>query len=325
MSLDPKNARNFKDVKTGSPCLGCRYDPTGKYLFVSAHDFTIYRFDTSTYERTEFKGHRSWVRGMAFVNGELISSDYQGNLIWWKVAEKDAKPSRTIKAHDGWVRAVAVSPDDTTIASCGNDNLVKLWDLQGKPLTALAGHESHVYNVAFHPNGKNIVSQELKGGIIDWELESGKIARKLDSKILYGYDPVFHADYGGARGMTFSKAGDLAICGVTNNTDAFAGHANPLVMTFTWNDGKVRQIKPKDVLRATPWALNYLSDGILVAAGGSAKAGRIWFWNADGTNFHTITTASNIRDMGVHPDGGSLAAAMAVGTVSLYSLTKSTS
>ena len=59
---------------------------------------------------------------------------------------------RKIDAHAGWIRAVAVSPDGKLIASVGNDRLVKLWSLaDGSPVRELRGHESQVYNVAFHP------------------------------------------------------------------------------------------------------------------------------------------------------------------------------
>ena len=35
--------------------------------------------------------------------------------------------ARTVDAHDGWIRAVDISPDRQTIATVGNDRLVKLW------------------------------------------------------------------------------------------------------------------------------------------------------------------------------------------------------
>ena len=48
------------------------------------------------------------------------------------------------------LRGIAVSPDGKSIATCGNDQLVKLWDAaDGTLLREFAGHKSHVYNLTF--------------------------------------------------------------------------------------------------------------------------------------------------------------------------------
>ena len=35
----------------------------------------------------------------------------------------------TVPAHEAWARAVRVSPDGKTVASCGDDGAIKLWDM----------------------------------------------------------------------------------------------------------------------------------------------------------------------------------------------------
>ena len=66
----------------------------------------------------------------------------------------------------------------------------------------MAAHESHVYNVAFHPDGRSLVSADLMGIVKVWDLGKGIVAREMDAKILHKYDSGFGADIGGVRSMT---------------------------------------------------------------------------------------------------------------------------
>src|SRR5262245_46478840 len=64
---DPTAARLEAELKHGRPLIGCRFDPSGRFLFVSAEDNSIQRFDLLTGAKTALVGHESWVRGLAFV------------------------------------------------------------------------------------------------------------------------------------------------------------------------------------------------------------------------------------------------------------------
>lgn len=349
--IDPTKTRLLMDCKHARPLIGCRFDPSGRYLFVSAEDDTLQRYDLLTGEKTPFVGHKSWVRGLAFsplrdnslvrlatlpsaaVGSAAIaarepapftvySGDYHGNLFWWKGTAGAAGPVKSISAHEGWIRAVAVSPDGATVATCGNDHLVKLWNTaDGKAVRTLDGHKCHVYNVAFHPDGTRLVSADLKGIIKDWDLATGKIVRDLDAKVLHKYDSGFAADIGGIRGIGFNARGTLLTCtGITNVSNAFAGVGNPLVVAFDWNAGTPKPLKPTEAFQGTGWGVSVLADGTVIAAGGGGQ-GRVWFWNAsDGTNTHAVNVPMNARDMAVHPDGTAFALAGANGTCSIYTM-----
>ncbi|HJZ94274.1 MAG TPA: WD40 repeat domain-containing protein [Gemmataceae bacterium] len=349
-NLDFKQTRVALELKHTSPLIGCRFDPTGRYLFVSAQDSTVQRYDLLTGKNTPLSGHASWVRGIAFsppaaraiapslippatVLGALaavavppsssfkvITGDYHGKLIWWDGAAETPTPIRTVEAHEGWVRAVAVSPDGDTVASCGNDHLVKLWSVaDGKPVRSLTGHECHVYNVAFHPAGGRLVSCDLKGVVKDWDLTTGKLVRELDAKVLHKYDTGFRADIGGARGMSFSPDGSTLACtGITNVSNAFAGVGNPLVLLFDWKDGKARQLKTKEAFQGTGWGVAIHPAGFTVAAGGASN-GRIWYWEKD-ENVHTVTVPASARDMALHASGTALAVAGHTGVATVYTL-----
>jgi len=349
-TVDPKQTRLGLELKHPHPLIGCRFDPSGRYLFVSAEDSTLQRFDLLTGRKTAFTGHESWVRGVSFsppsataipaslippvaaLGGlataavrpsspfAMVTGDYHGKLIWWDGAAEVPSPVRKLEAHDGWVRAVAMSPDGKTVASCGNDHFVKLWSVaDGKPGRVLEGHECHIYNVAFHPAGGRLVSCDLKGIVKDWDLSTGKVVRELDAKILHKYDTGFRADIGGARGMTFSADGSALACtGITNVSNAFAGVGNPLVVLFDWKDAKAKQLKPKEAYQGTGWGVAFHPAGFLVAAGGAAN-GRIWFWTGE-ENTHKVDVPVSARDMALHPSGTAVAVAGHAGNALVYTM-----
>ena len=57
------------------------------------------------------------------------------------------------------VRFAAYSPQDNTLASCGADRTVKLWNiLDGRCLMTFKGHASWVMSVKYSPDGQTLAS-----------------------------------------------------------------------------------------------------------------------------------------------------------------------
>jgi WD40 repeat protein len=321
--VDPARTRTVQELRHNSPLLGCRFDPTGRFVFAGAQDNTIQRWVLQGGQRVNLEGHGSWVRALAFANGKLLSGDYAGRVLFWPLDANAPTPERTIEAHRGWVRAIAVSPDGRRFATCGNDRLVKIWNsTNGELVRELAGHTCHVYNVAFHPGGTHLASADLRGNVKDWDLADGRELRTLDCTVLFRYDPTFRADHGGIRSMAFNADGSLLACaGITNVSNAFAGIGNPAVVLFNWQNGERRQVlRPQAAFQGTAWGVIFHPSGFIAGAG-AGNGGALWFWRPDqAASFHTVALPNNARDLHLHPDGRRLAIPFFDNIVRVYDL-----
>jgi WD40 repeat protein len=323
IQIAPSRTRMAQELRHNSPLLSCRFDPTGRYVFAGAQDNTIQRWELANQAKVVFTGHRSWVRGLAFVNGKLLSSDYNGKVNVWTADAAAPQVERVIDAHDGWVRAIVVSPDGRQFATCGNDNLVKLWNAADFALVrTFDGHACHVYNVAFHPTERMLVSGDLRGNIKQWDLQTGREMRAMDASVIFRYDPTFRADHGGVRGMSFNADGSLLACaGVTNVSNAFAGVGNPAVVLFNWQTGQRSQLlRVQPAFQGTAWGVVFHPDGFIIGAG-QGNGGGLWFWRlTEANSIHNVTVPNNVRDLAIHPDQRRLAVPCFDGAVRIYEM-----
>jgi WD40 repeat protein len=325
VKIDPAQTHLVQTLKHTSPLVGCRFDPAGRVVFAGAQDNAVVRWELSSGKKTVLTGHRSWVRALAFAARErlLFSADWRGRILVWPADADTPAARQEIEAHRGWVRALAVSPDGKTLASCGNDHLVKLWSIpDGKPVRDLIGHNCHVYNVAFHPDGKWLVSADLKGGVKVWDLALGAVARELDAKVLHRYDRSFAADIGGVRSMAFSADGGLLACaGITDVTNAFAGVGKPLVVLFDWKSGTRKALlRPKLNFMGTTWGVCFHPGGWVLGVGGG-NGGAFWAWKPEqALAAHTLALPNNARDLDLHPDRRRLAIPFFDGAVRVYDM-----
>lgn len=323
--VNPARTHMVQHLRHNSPFFACRFDPSGRYVFASAQDFSIQRWELSSGNKVALTGHRSWLRGMAFVPEQnlLISGDYHGKLIWWHANADQPAPLRTIEAHDGWIRAVAVSPDGRIVASCGNDRKVKLWSTRdGSPIRELNGHESHVYNVAFHPRQNFLVSADHRGVVKQWDYNQGRATRTMDASVLQRYDNTFRATIGGIRSMAFNEDGSLLACsGITNVTNAFAGVGNPAVVLFNWQTGERQQVlRPQRNFRGTGWSIHFHPSGFLAGVGGGS-GGRLWFWRPNqAQSFAEVNLPRDAFDIDLHRDNRRLAIAFHDNSVRIYDM-----
>jgi WD40 repeat protein len=83
-------------------------------------------------------------------------------------------PRPVLAGHRDVILDIAWSPDNRTLATCGYDRLIKLWDAaSGKELRTLKDHSDSVYGVAFSPDGRLLASAAADRAVKIWDAASG--------------------------------------------------------------------------------------------------------------------------------------------------------
>ncbi len=87
---------------------------------------------------------------------------------------------KTIKGHIHTINSIAFSPNNSKLASCGNDGTIKIWDVKlGTEIKTLTGHTGMVYDLAWTPDGKKLASGGYDGTVKIWDVRSGSLQAAL--------------------------------------------------------------------------------------------------------------------------------------------------
>ncbi|MCC6510718.1 MAG: hypothetical protein IT423_16560 [Pirellulaceae bacterium] len=323
--VQPDKTHQILEYKHTRPLISCCWDSKSRYVFFGAEDNIIHRYEVASKNVVPLQAHDSWVRAMGVTpDGEtVLTAGYDGRLVTWDMKDV-SKAKRVVDAHIGWARALAISPDGKQVATCGNDQFVKLWDIaEGRLIREFSGHQSHVYYVAFTADGKQLLSCDLKGHLKLWSIEEPD--RKTDvvkAEALTKYDTTFRADIGGARSMATNADGSiLAMAGITNVSNAFAGVGEVAVVLVDWQKSKITQtLESKDKTRGTAWGVAYHPDGFWLAVT-AGSGGWLYFWKGDiAHEFFKLKLKSDGRGMSLSPDNRQVAVAHADNHLRLYDM-----
>ncbi|XP_043721855.1 WD repeat-containing protein WDS homolog isoform X1 [Telopea speciosissima] len=113
-------------------------------------------------------------------NGEyLASSSSDCTAIIWKVLEEGGiSLKHTLRSHQNPVSFVAWSPDDTMLLTCGNGEVLKLWDVETGTCKHTFGERSPIVSsCAWFPDSKRVVcgSSDPDKCIYMWDLEGNEL------------------------------------------------------------------------------------------------------------------------------------------------------
>ena len=117
------------------------------------------------------------------------------------------KLHRVIAGHIGWVRSVAIEPNNSWFATGSADRTIKIWDLaSGKLKLTLTGHISAVRGLAVSTRHPYLFSAGEDKQVKCWDLETNKVVRH------------YHGHLGGVYCLAVHPTLDVFITGARDSS-----------------------------------------------------------------------------------------------------------
>jgi WD40 repeat protein len=145
------------------------FHPDGTRLLTGDHDWTLRVWNLQDRKiACVARGHSHYLSCGAFTpDGTRFVSVGDKTLRMWDSAT--AAEIYVVPAGDG-VRHLAFNPAGTHLATAGAGNTVVVRDVAtGRRLLVCRGHSTPVHSIAFHPDGRALISGDGEGMVKVWK------------------------------------------------------------------------------------------------------------------------------------------------------------
>jgi WD40 repeat protein/serine/threonine protein kinase len=242
--------------------------------------------------------HQAWENGQVSRGLDLLETlrpspgqDDLRTFEWFYVwGLCNAHHLRTLQANSRDVQSVAFSPDGATLASCGGDGMVRIWEVHtGRQLRTLQAQSRFIANsLAFTPDGNTLASAHWEDSVRLWDVASGELRGELS-----GHKKA-------VRALAISPDGRTLACGAEwtvklwdletrNERVTLSGHHGPVLALAFSSDGRT-------LASGDGWSTD----------GGSRRVVMLWDVKGD-LSRPKLTLRTKSLSLALSPDGRTLA------------------
>jgi WD40 repeat protein len=282
----------------GNSFVGCCFSRDGKLLALTGRQVPLLLCDADNgTERIRFKDPDVYYRRVLFAPKSDQVLLIGGNDVF--VFSLDGQKRGVLKGHRAWINQAVFSHNGRRLATAGNDNTIRLWDLNLlQEVDVLVGHGEPVGSIAFSSDDSVLASHSVDGTVKLWDLRNSKQPPSFGKSEHKDWVPV----------VLFMPGGDqlLSVCGDKH------------LRLWDWKTGALRRTIP---CRESPEHAALSPDGKTLAVAYDHNGG-IGLWD--------VATWTETRQLRGHtaavscvafsPDGALLASASEDGSARTWDL-----
>jgi cytochrome c len=274
----------------GGPVRALAISPDGMQAVSGSFDTSAIRWSlTKNVAEQVLRRHDDAVNAVAYLkDGRIVTAGADAHIAVWTPGQQ--QPDKILDGHSGPIASLAVSPDNTLLASASWDRTIRLWPLNGGDLRVLEGNTQNANGVAFTPDGKNVVSAGYDATIRIWPLKDGNeivsnLPTPLNAVVIAPDGEIVAA---GANGKVFflSATGDvlaeveaslIPVIAIAISPDGNLVAAAGIRGSVAVIDRKTRKVEHTLVGPGLPvWSVAFFPDSRTLLTGGTDRVIRRW-------------------------------------------------